>query len=80
MTEANNQKELDEKITQMFEKFDFNKSNSIDESELTKAMELISPEIDKEVIHQTFLSLDLDKNTQLSLDEFKQFVYKSLTS
>ena len=73
-------KELEEKINQMFGKFDFNKNNSIDENELAKAMELISPGLDKDIIHQTFLALDLDKNTQLSLEEFRQFVYKSLTS
>ena len=43
-------------------------------------MEAISPGMDKEVIHQTFLALDLDKNTELSLEEFKNFVYKTLTS
>ena len=43
-------------------------------------MKVISPNIDKEVVHQTFLALDLDKNTELSLEEFRNFVYKSLTS
>ena len=43
-------------------------------------MKVISPKIDREVVHQTFLALDLDKNTELSLEEFRNFVYKSLTS
>ena len=80
MAEDKKQKELDEKIEAMFKKFDFNKNNAIDESELAKAMETISPGIKKEIVHQTFLGLDLDKNTKLSLDEFKNFVYKALTS
>ncbi len=80
MAEIKNQSELDEKIAEMFKKFDINKNNSIDEVELSKAMEAISPGLDKDVIHQTFLALDLDKNTELSLEEFKNFVYKTLTS
>lgn len=80
MAEIKNQSELDEKIAEMFKKFDINKNNSIDEGELSKAMEAISPGMDKEVIHQTFLALDLDKNTELSFEEFKNFVYKTLTS
>ena len=51
-----------------------------EEEELAKAMEAISPGISKEVIHQTFIALDLDKNNKLSFEEFKNFVYKSLTS
>ena len=32
MAEIKNQSELDEKIAEMFQKFDINKNNSIDES------------------------------------------------
>ena len=39
---------------------------------------MINPQIEKDVIHQAFLSLDLDKNKTLSLEEFKNFVYKTL--
>ena len=53
------QKELDAKIEQMFKQFDFDKNNTIEEEELTKAMEAISPGVSKEVIHQIFLALDL---------------------
>ena len=77
---AANQKELDAKIQEMFKQFDFDKNNTIEEEELAKAMEVISPGVSKEVIHQTFLALDLDKNNKLSFDEFKNFVYKTLTS
>ena len=77
---AANQKELDAKIEVMFKQFDFDKNNTIEEEELAKAMEVISPGVSKEVIHQTFLALDLDKNNKLSFDEFKNFVYKTLTS
>ena len=77
---ATDQKELDAKILEMFNQFDFDKSNSIEEEELAKAMEAISPGISKEAVHQTFVALDLDKNNKLTLDEFKNFVYKSLTS
>ena len=80
MSAIKDQKELDEKIAQIFKQFDFNKNNAIDEEELNKAMKTISPNMTKDVVHQTFLALDLDKNTQLSLEEFKNFVYKSLTS
>ena len=77
---STDQKELDAKIEQMFKQFDFDKNNTIEEEELAKAMEVISPGVSKEVIHQTFLALDLDKNNKLTFDEFKNFVYKSLTS
>ena len=80
MATIKNQKELEAKIEEMFKKFDFNKNNAIDEEELAKAMENISPGINKDIVHQTFIGLDLDKNTKLSLEEFKNFVYKSLTS
>ena len=74
------QKELDAKIEEMFNQFDFNKDKGIQEEELGKAMETLSPGLSKEVVHQTFLSLDLDKNKELSLEEFKNFVYKTITS
>ncbi len=77
---ATNQKELDAKIEEMFKQFDFDKNNTIEEEELAKAMEVISPGVSKDVVHQTFLALDLDKNHKLSFDEFKNFVYKALTS
>ena len=74
------QKELEKKMAELFKAYDFNKNNAIDEEELNKAMKVISPNIDREVVHQTFLALDLDKNTELSFEEFKNFVYKALTS
>ena len=74
------QKALDAKIEEMFKQFDFDKNNTIEEEELAKAMEAISPGVSKEVIHQTFVALDLDKNNKLSFDEFKNFVYKTLTA
>ena len=77
---ATDQKALDAKIEEMFKQFDFDKNNTIEENELAKAMESISPGVSKEVVHQTFVSLDLDKNNKLSFDEFKNFVYKTLTS
>ena len=80
MAEIKDQSQLDVKIEEMFNKFDINKNGSIDEDELTKAMLALSPGVTKDVIHETFVSLDLDKNTVLSLDEFKNFVYKTLTS
>ena len=80
MAQIKNQVELDSKIEELFKKFDFNKNKAIDERELAKAMDNISPGIGKDIVHQTFLALDLDKNTQLSLQEFKNFVYKTLTS
>ena len=80
MAEFKNQEELEVKIAEMFKKFDFNKNNTIDEEELAKAMKVIAPQVTQDIIHQTFLALDLDKNTQLSLEEFKNFVYKTLTS
>ena len=80
MADIKDQAQLDTKIAEMFKNFDFNKNGAIDEEELTKAMLTLSPGLTKDVVHQTFLALDLDKNTELSLEEFKQFVYKSLTS
>ena len=74
------QKALDAKIEEMFKQFDFDKNNTIEEEELAKAMEAISPGVSKEVVHQTFVALDLDKNNKLSFDEFKNFVYKTFTA
>ena len=73
-------KELDKKIEEMFNQFDFDKNKVLDEDELAKAMEILSPGVCKDIIHQTFVSLDLDKNNKLSLDEFKNFVYKTMMS
>ena len=44
---ASNQKELDAKIEEMFKQFDFDKNNTIEEEELAKAMEVISPVLAK---------------------------------
>ena len=74
------QKELEKKMAELFKAYDLNKNNAIDEEELNRAMKVISPNIEREVVHQTFLALDLDKNTELSFEEFKNFVYKALTS
>ena len=67
-------------MAELFKAYDLNKNNAIDEEELNRAMKVISPNIEREVVHQTFLALDLDKNTELSFEEFKNFVYKALTS
>ena len=80
MAEIKNQEELEVKIAEMFKKFDINKNSTIDEEELAKAIQVIAPQVSKDIIHQTFLALELDKNTQLSLEEFRNFVYKTLTS
>ena len=80
MSEIKSQDELEAKIAEIFKKFDINKNNTIDEEELSKAMQAISPQVTKDIVHQTFLALDLDKNTRLSLEEFKNFVYKTLTT
>ena len=80
MAAIKDQKELEQKIAELFKVYDFNKNNAIDEEELNRAMKVISPNIEREVVHQTFLALDLDKNTELSFEEFKNFVYKALTS
>ncbi len=73
-------KELDKKIEEMFNQFDFDNNKVLDEDELAKAMDTLSPGLSRDVIHQTFVSLDLDKNNKLSLDEFKNFVYKTMMS
>ena len=80
MSEIKSQDELEAKIAEIFKKFDINKNNTIDEEELSKAMQAISPQVTKDIVQQTFLALDLDKNTRLSLEEFKNFVYKTLTT
>ena len=80
MTEKNFQEEFDKKIEVMFKQYDSNKNNVIDEEELANALKSMSSGITKEIIHQTFVSLDLDKNTKLSFDEFKNFVYKTVLS
>ena len=80
MAAITDQKELEKKMAELFKVYDFNKNNAIDEEELNRAMKVISPNIEREVVHQTFLALDLDKNTELSFEEFKNFVYKALTS
>ena len=80
MAEKNFQAELDKKIEEMFKKYDSNENNAIDEEELAEALKASAPGITKEIIHQTFLSLDLDKNTKLTFEEFKNFVYKTVLS
>ena len=80
MAEKNFQAELDKKIEEMFKKYDSNENNAIDEEELAEALKSSAPGITKEIIHQTFLSLDLDKNTKLTFEEFKNFVYKTVLS
>ena len=83
--EIKDQAQLDEFIKNLFVKLDLDKNNTLDLNEIQIAVNNYSKQkgsqaVEKDVIVETFKSLDLDHNKQLSFDEFKNFIYKLVIS
>ena len=67
----------------LFNVYDTNKNGVICEKELSNALTAFTsgsgaPIPDEQTIHQTFKSLDTNGDGSLSLEEFKQFLIKTL--
>ena len=67
----------------LFEQYDTNKNGVICETELGNALKAFtagsgSPIPDAQTIKQVFLSLDKNNDGALSLEEFKEFLIKTL--
>ncbi len=67
----------------LFNLYDTNKNGVICEKELSSALIAFTsgsgaPVPDEQTIKQTFLSLDTNGDGSLSLDEFKEFLIKTL--
>ena len=58
-------------INALFSKLDKSKDNLLDFQEFAKFINLIDPEIDKEMIKHVFQKIDSDKSESLNLTEFK---------
>ena len=79
----NDKEKFNELATNMFNQYDTNKNGDICEKELSAALTSFTagtgaPVPDAETIKQVFLSLDKNNDGALSLDEFKEFIIKTL--
>ena len=79
----NNTEKFNEVSTDIFNQFDKNKNGIICENELANARKTFAdykgvPVPDNDTIKRVFLSLDTNNDGGLSLDEFKEFIKKSL--
>ena len=79
-----NDKEKFEQLTKtLFTQYDTNQNGVICEKELTNALTAFTagsgaPVPDADTIKQVFLSLDKNNDGALSLEEFKEFLIKTL--
>ena len=67
----------------LFDQYDTNKNGVICQNELSAALKSFTagsgaPVPDAETIKQVFISLDKNNDGALSLDEFKEFIVKTL--
>lgn len=67
----------------LFDQYDTNKNGVICQNELSNALKSFTagsgaPVPDAETIKQVFISLDKNNDGALSLDEFKEFIVKTL--
>ena len=81
----NDKEKFNELAKNLFTQYDTNKNGVICEKELTSALSSFTagsgaPVPDAETIKQVFLSLDTNKDGALSLEEFKEFIIKTLIS
>ena len=81
----NDKEKFNELAKNLFTQYDTNKNGVICEKELTTALSSFTagtgaPVPDAETIKQVFLSLDTNKDGALSLEEFKEFIIKTLIS
>ena len=79
----NDKEKFNEVAKKLFEQYDTNKNGVICEKELSNALTTFTagsggPVPDAATIKQVFDSLDTNKDGALSLDEFKQFIIKTL--
>ena len=79
----NDKEKFNELATNMFNQYDTNKNGVICQKELSAALTSFTagtgaPVPDAETIKQVFLSLDKNNDGALSLDEFKEFIIKTL--
>ena len=79
----NDKEKFNELATNMFNQYDTNKNGVICQKELSAALTSFTagtgaPIPDAETIKQVFLSLDKNNDGALSLEEFKEFIIKTL--
>ena len=79
----NDKEKFNELAQNLFTQYDTNKNGVICQNELTAALTSFTagsgaPVPDAETIKQVFLSLDKNNDGALSLDEFKEFIIKTL--
>ena len=79
----NDKEKFNELATNMFNQYDTNKNGVICQKELSAALTSFTagtgaPVPDAETIKQVFLSLDKNNDGALSLEEFKEFIIKTL--
>ena len=79
----NDKEKFNEVAKKLFEQYDLNKNGVICEKELSNALTNFTagsgaPIPDADTIKQVFLGLDTNNDGALSLEEFKQFLIKTL--
>ena len=79
----NDKEKFNEVAKKLFEQYDTNKNGVICEKELSNALISFTsgsgaPVPDAETIKQVFIGLDTNNDGALSLEEFKQFLIKTL--
>ena len=79
----NNKEKFNEVSQKLFEQYDLNKNGVICEKELSNALTTFTagsgaPIPDAATVKQVFLSLDTNNDGALSLEEFKEFLIKTL--
>ena len=79
----NDKEKFNEVAKKLFEQYDLNKNGVICENELSNALTSFTagsgaPVPDAETIKQVFKGLDTNNDGALSLEEFKEFLIKTL--
>ena len=79
----NDKEKFNEVAKKLFEQYDLNKNGVICEKELSNALTSFTagsgaPVPDADTIKQVFIGLDTNNDGALSLEEFKQFLIKTL--
>ena len=79
----NDKEKFNEVAKKLFEQYDTNKNGVICEKELSNALISFTsgsgaPVPDAETIKQVFIGLDTNNDGALSLEEFKEFLIKTL--
>ena len=79
----NDKEKFNEVAQKLFDQYDLNKNGVICEKELSNALTSFTagsgaPVPDADTVKQVFMSLDTNNDGALSLEEFKQFLIKTL--